>query len=199
MLKIKSQVDYIPRVKLAPPEDGVHRAGKDGSIKGCHSLMFGDRLVPKGQTAFYWRVGENEGLRVSFSFGWFKAIKGKIVQREYEILKKMYKLGISPRPKGMEDVALDLNYTQKSKRIKCFAHAIRVQHVHYPENAWKEYAEGKPYDWGCVEHKDHNPEGFLKFVKDAKPKAKEIDTSWKLGDVLWCNRNKRWYLVDSGR
>ena len=199
MFKIKANVKLIPREKIVPPKDNVHRAGKEGFIKGVHSLLFDGRVTPKGSTAFYWRMDEKTGLRVSYSFSWLGPLKEKVVKRDYKLMKQCYQKDIAPKVYGMETVALDLYYEHKKKHIKCFANAIKVQHVQYPAKAWAEYAKGKPYDWECIEDEAHSPEGFLKFVNWAKPLAKGIDTSWKLGDVVYCEKKKRWYLVDCGK
>ena len=201
MLKIKAHVKTIARAKIKPPDDGVHVAGRTGFIKGCHSLWFDDKLVPKGQTAFYW-AGITKGIRVSYSFGWFKPLPIATVKRDYSTMKKCYALGVAPKPHGITKVALDLVYEHagKKKRIKCNASGILVDHVHYQPEAWQAYAEGQPYDWGADDHPDHRPDGYRAFVKEAKWKVKGlIDTSWKLGDVLWCTNKKRFYLVDCGK
>jgi len=200
MLTIKANVKVIKRVKILPPNDGVHRAGKDGHIKGVHSLWFNDKLVPKGQTAFYWYESGDTGLRVSYSFGWLKPISEKIVRREYKAMRACWKLGISPEPFGIEKVRLNLFYEHEKKKIDCTAFAIRVQNVLYPEEAWKKYAEGYPYDWSASDCPIHSPDGFKAFVSYAKQKAgKLISTSWKLGDVVWCTKKERFYLVDPGK
>jgi hypothetical protein len=206
ILKIKAKVSVIQRAKIKPPDDGVHVAGKEGFIKGVHSLWFHladgpTRLVPKGQTAFYYAGKKPDiGYRVSYSFGWLKPISERIVKKEYETMLKCRLLGISPKPFGMEKVKLNLYYEHENAHISCPAWAIRVQHAHYPREAWQKYAEGYPYDWTADGHPDHSPEGFKRFVADAKAKAgKLISTSWKLGDVVWCTKEKRWFLVDPGK
>jgi hypothetical protein len=77
---------------------------------------------------------------------------------------------------------------------------IKTQHVDAPVKAWWDYVCGYPYDWKAVDHPDHSPEGYLKFVKWAKRKqhANGVSTegSYKIGDVMWSCTKKRWYLVD---
>lgn len=189
------EVKVIKRVKVACPKDGVHVAGKDGAIKGVHSLWFDKLLVPKGQTAFYL-----DGLRVSYSFGWFKPIKDRIVRKDFDTMRNCYKLDVSPKPRGIVPVKLNLWYPHEKKKIKCGALAIMVEHVHYPKEAWKRYAEGYPYDWDADPSPRHTPEGFKTFVAWAKKlTGKLVRTSWKLGDVVWCTNKQRWYLVDCGK
>ena len=69
---------------------------------------------------------------------------------------------------------------------------------------------GHPYDFNCLdqeEHPTHNPDGFLKFQNKVKKHIKSTglkgrmsggDPSLKLGDIVYCTKKKRWYLVDSG-
>jgi len=68
------------------------------------------------------------------------------------------------------------------------------------EKAWQDYMYGIPYDWGADSHLDHSPEGYKKFVKWAKrTQAKHgVKTfgSYKIGDMMWHSKEKRWYLCD---
>jgi hypothetical protein len=204
MLKIKAEVRYIPRVKVAVPMDGVHVAGKDGAIKGVHSLWFDVKLVPKGATSAYFRVNEDEGLRIGYSFSWFKALSESVVLRDHEYMVRAYKANVAPQPMGITEVKLSLNYHENDKPVKkihTLAYAIKVKHVHYPEQAWLDYAKGYPYDWKAVDHPDHNPEGFLAFRETVRPVIAKLglDTSLKLGDILFCTKLGRWFLVDCGK
>jgi len=202
MLTIKAHVKTIARAKIKPPNDGVHVPdSRTGFIKGCHSLWFDDRLVPKGQTAFYW-ADPPKGTRVGYSFGWFKPLPLRTVRRDYSTMKKCHRLGVAPKPHGITKVSLDLVYEHngEKRRIKGKAYGVLVDHVYYPTEAWRAYAEGQPYDWNADTHPRHCPEGYKDFVARAKSTVgKLIDTSWKLGDVLFCTMHKRWYLVDCGK
>ena len=199
-MKIEGEFLYIQREKHECPNDGVHRTGKDGLIKGVHSLMVGNRIVPKGQVGYYWRIDEEKGMKVFFSFGFLKAQKYKYVKRQYDKMRKAYKIGVCAKPYEIVEVKQDIIY--KKKRYKMTVPAIVEQHIHYPEKAWADYAKGIPYDWSAIDHVDHSPEGYKQFVDMAKMKMKEngikTDTSYKVGDVVYCTKTKRWYLVDIG-
>lgn len=205
-MKIKAIVELIPRERHECPNDGVHRAGANGEIKGVHSLIFKqedkpDKLVPKGQVSMYWQISENEGIKIFFSFGWLKGQKIDYVKRILKKHHKLHQLGICPYPKNIKWVFLNLIY--RKNLVKTKVPAYYVDHCYYPEKAWSDYAKGRPYDWDCLDkelHPQHNPEGYKSFVKRAKMKLAmegiKIHGSWKLGDVVYCQRNKRWYLVD---
>ena len=202
-MKIEGEFLYIVRDKVPCPDDGVHRVGKDGIIKGVHSLMVGNRVVPKGQVGYYWRMNEDTGMKVFFSFGFLKAQKPKYVKRQFDKMRKAYKIRVCVKPIVITMVHQDIVY--KKKRYKMSVPAIVEKHVHYPDAAWAEYAKGHPYDWDCLdqkEHPEHNPKGYHKFVDFAKKTMKEhhvkTDTSYKVGDVVYCTKTKRWYLVDIG-
>lgn len=68
-LRLKGGVKLIKREKTKPPDDGIHRAGKEGFIKGVHSVMFNDTMVPKGSVGFYYRLEEKEGVKVYSTLG----------------------------------------------------------------------------------------------------------------------------------
>ena len=209
MLKIRAKVYYIPRAQVVAPLDGVHINGAHGFIKGVHSLWFKTkdaqyRLVPKGATSMYWRLDADTGLRVGYSFKWFVDLRRRQVERDYDLMRKAFKMGIAPQSFGVERIDMILKYHQEghlTKKLYCNPYAIRVQHIHYPEAAWQRYAEGYPYDWAAVDHPDHNPDGFNRFRNSIKPAVKELglDTSLKLGDILFCTKTNRYYLVDTGK
>jgi len=195
---IKGKAEFIPRAKVPAPDDGVHCNGSDGLLKGSHSVMLGDKLLPKGRVGLYWKKNEETGIKVFYSLSWAKAQKMKYVKRIKRKWAKLYKLGISPKPEKIISVKIDLEY--KGKKHKATAFGIKTEHVDAPEKAWIDYAKGIPYDWNADEHEDHSPEGYTKFVKRSKKimakKGLSIDGSWKLGDVIWSCRRKRFYLVD---
>jgi hypothetical protein len=97
-------------------------------------------------------------------------------------------------------VTVDINLLYKNTRHKAKAYGIKTEHIDYPVEAWRGYMYGQPYDWDADDHIDHSPEGYRKFVRKAKRLQKryecEIDGSYKLGDVVWSCKRKRWYLVD---
>jgi len=204
-MKIRGTFTYIEREYHPCPQDGVHVVGKDGNVKGCHSLVYegpsGKRIVPKGQTGFLWQISETQAAKVFYSFGWFKCLKDKAIKEEIENLKILAKAGISPQYYGMTKAKLDIQYG--AKHIKCSAPAMLVAFVDYCPEAWHAYAIGRPYDWTVDEHPGHSPEAYKAFVKRAKKIAKtsgaKIDTSWKLGDCVWSMTKKRWFLVDCGK
>ena len=99
IIKIAGTFEYVKRDLIKCPEDGVHRQGKDGYIKGVHSLLHNDKnLIPKGQDCFYYRLDFDRGVQVYYSFGWFKPHKKRAVIRNCQRLLLFSKLGLSPKP-----------------------------------------------------------------------------------------------------
>lgn len=96
------------------------------------------------------------------------------------------------------------------KKINTWAYAIKTKHIHYPKAAWEKYARGYPYDFNCVSHVNHSPDGYHKFCKKLTKALKEVGIGVcgdypfkekkppKLGDVVWDTLDCRWYLVDCG-
>lgn len=197
-MKIKGEFVHIKRVKLPPPEDGVHVVGKSGHIKGSHSVWLGSKLVPKGSTGFYYQINDKKGVKVLYSLSWYMPIKAALVKKEYRILKKLAKTGICPQVHGIEKISLHCKW--QGKRVRGKALGIVVDHICYPYDAWKAYAQGYPYDWGAVREENHNPEGFLRARKVFRARMRDLmidsDSSMKLGDILYCTRRKQWFLCD---
>lgn len=204
-MKITGTAEYIERVKVLPPDDGVHRASdSDGFLKGCHSVFIDGKLVPKGVVGFYFRHKEDKGVKVFYSFKWNKCQRGKYVRNIFRKMQRLHEVCVKP----YKIVGVELDFMWRGKRIHKKAFGIKVQHVHWEEKAWTAYARGYPYDFNCLDSKEHplhNPEGYRKFVKRVKKvlsktgiKIDPKSPSLKLGDVSYCSKTKRWYLVDVG-
>jgi hypothetical protein len=143
-------------------------------------------FVPHGQVGFYWRKGD-VGYKVYWSFAHKYASKRKAVRKTYRYMKKLAKKGISPKVHKIKEVKLVLN----GKKHRAFA--IKMDHIHYPKEAWVKFAGGHPYDWDCLdqkEHPKHNALGFNEFNR-------KIKRNMKLGDVIYCVKRKKWFLVDA--
>ena len=202
---IKAKVTKIDRVKVDCPDDGIHVVGKSGKIKGVHAVWFvedveteigtiGKRfMVWKGSVGFFYPTSEKKGIKVFYSFTRGDTQKRKAVTKEYKQLQKLWKLDLAPKPYSMGTVNIRLDIEGKIVRRNCFM--IEVQRL-YPPEAMKGYAMGFPYKWDTFKHKDHAPKGFLKFQKKVR-KVHKIGSA-KLGDLLFCTKKKRWYIVDTG-
>lgn len=198
MITIKGKMEDIERDKIVPPNDGVHVAGKDGFIKGVRNILINGKECPRGMVKFYYRLSDNQGIQVYYSTKHGYATKLKIVERTFKVMRKLWDLELCPIPCVVEDVKLKLGYNGKTIRERCYG--IRMSHVNYPEKAWADYARGRPYDWMAVEHPNHTPQTFLRFVESAKTILREhrikLDTSFKLGDVLYDTLIDQWMIVD---
>lgn len=199
---IKGTVRYIERQKIYAPMDGAHVAGKDGYIKGVHSVWLDSpegisTLLPKGQVGFYYPLTYDMGLKVFYSFAWWKPQKEKYVRKMFKKHKKLAQLGLAPQVYDIVKVKLELDYPREGKKIRTKAYGYTVSHVHVNSNVWRKYAEGYPYEFGDGEH---TPDGYKRFVAEVKKTLKEnkikMDCSYKIGDTLWCNARKRWFIVD---
>ena len=184
-MKIEGTVKKIERAMIPPPMDGVHCLGKDGTIKGSRSLYINDTFVPHGQVGFYWQKGDI-GYKVYWSFAHKYASKKRAVHKTFRFMKKLSKKGLCPKVYKIKYIKLVLDGK------KHHAYAIKMDHVCYPKEAWVKFANGYPYDWNCldqVEHPTHNALGYNEFNR-------KIGRNMKLGDVIYCTKKKRWYLVD---
>jgi len=218
-MKIKGTVREMKRVRVKCPDDGVHRySRKDGAMKGCRSVMLNDKkLLPRGMSGFYVRHKENTGVKVFYSMHNDRCLKRKTVIKQFKKHTKLYKLGVASKPHKIVTVKMDFDYYEKDQKlarhVKKESYGIKVQHVHYPEDAWAKYAQGYPYDWDCLdnaEHPKHNPAGYLSFCKKLKEILKKHKIGVcgdfpfvekenpKLGDIVYCTKKKRYYLCDVG-
>lgn len=199
MIKIKGEIQRIERAQIIPPADGVHVAGKDGFIKGVHSFIIGNKLVPYGMVGFYWQIDDNVGVKVYYSIKHRAKTPDWKVKRIYRRMKKIWaETGINPKPIMIDTVKIRL--TENGKPIKANALGIVTKHCHYPVEGWVKYAQGQPYDWDCYPHPTHTPQGFLSFQKQALRIARKYgaDTRGKLGDILFDSMKQKWMLVDMG-
>jgi len=184
-MTITGTTKRIERIKADVPDDGVHVTGKDGTIKGTRSLYINDRLVPHGQVGFYWRKGDY-GYKIYWSFAHLGACSKRVVKRTFKYMQKLHEKGLCPKAYKIKHIELILDGKTR------WAYGIKMDHVHYPEEAWAKFAQGHPYDWNCldpIEHPLHNPAGYNKFVE-------QLSRRFKIGDVVYCTKTKRWYQVD---
>lgn len=213
MLKITGKAKRIKRAQIKPPNDGIHRAGKEGFIKGVHSIILNGKLVPKGSVGFYYRLDEDTGVKVYLGLPkknrkpWLTNLKQ--VQEAYKWMTRLALVGMAPGPHKIVKVSVDITFD--GRRAKCEPWALKMDHVHYPPIPWEYYAQGRPYKWDGVDQKEHplhTPEGYLEFVKELKNWQRANKKSFsaasykkdevpKLGDVVYCMKKKRWYLVDA--
>lgn len=201
MLKIKGHLVRNKRVLVEAPKDRVHRCGADGKIKGAHSFYINGKFVPHGMVGFYYQLDDDWGLKVFCSPKSGRTQKKDYVRLTRRRMKKYHNL--APGVRGIVKVEVNLKYKDKHYNKKAWA--IEVQHCQWTE-AWKKYTDGYPYDWNADDHPDHSPEGFLKFRKkvdkalseEDKKTMRKIGDSYKLGDIVWCTKTKRFYMVDWG-
>ena len=207
MLTIKGKCVRRERVKIPAPDDGVHRNGSDGFIKGAHcAYLDNDDSKPMfhGQVGVYWRVSKDRGLKVFYSIkhGWAANKKWAMgTRRRMHVLAKR---GVCLEPGKIIKVEVDLNYKDRVIKNKV-VYALEVPHIHYPE-CMIAYAHGYPYDFSSYDHPDHTPAGYLRAkkridreVKKAKMKdVRFIGDSYKIGDMLWCCKRNKWFLCDIG-
>jgi len=105
-------------------------------------------------------------------------------------------------------VKVKIDVTFEGKQIKTWAWAFKTEFIDFPKKAWEAYAKGNAYDWTAVDHKDHSPEGYLRFCKKLTGVLKKSGVGVcgnypfdekkppKLGDVVWSVKKKKFYLVD---
>ena len=208
MLKIKGKAIRKERAGISAPDDGVHRNGKDGKIKGSHCFFINDELVPHGMVSFYVYRGGEYGTKVYYSIKHGHSAGIKWVRDSRARMKRLANKGLSPMPGKIVKVKVDINYKDKCHKKK-EVYGLQVEHVHVPMEIYEPYMHGNVYVFDKLdqkEHPDHNPQGYLKFkrrIKKALSKVgkkamKYYGDSYKMGDVLYCTKKKKWMIVDTG-
>ena len=218
MLTISAEAHEIKRVKVLPPDDGVHRASNaTGFLKGVHSFMFKmedgrEVLVPKGQTGFWWQNKGTTGVKVFFKLDTKGSYAQKLraVKKEWRNRKKLESYDVVPHSHKIVKVGLRLRLFDrdgvKKADIACQAYGIKTDVVFWPVEIWHKYAQGYPYDFSALdraEHPRHTPEHYKAFADKVYRACKKTgvvvcggDRRPKLGDISYCTRRKRWYQVD---
>lgn len=186
-MKISGQLIPIKRVLCPCPDDGVHKATRDGFVSSTHAVFLNGVLVPKGSTAFYAHL-ERKGFKVFYGLDTGKTTKVSLVN---EIADAMTVAGRDFCPRAHKVVGCDIDVEYRGGRIRTEAVALEVEHVPWTE-AFEQYVAGHAYVWDDLP--EHNPEGFKRFVKKARKAIGEQE--YKLGNVLYNTRLSRWMLVD---
>ena len=206
MLKLKGTLVRKERAKIKAPDDGVHRNGSDGFLKGSHAMYLdGKKFLPHGQVSIYLRnyihIGIGLKIYVSAKHGWHS--KKKYVRSVRKRMKIYHKLGVCPKPHSIIPVQVDLIY--KDKHYNKQVWGLEVDHVYWPED-WEDYCNGHPLTWCDGKYPDYSPEGFIKFKKkldklltmEDKKTLRKLGDSYKAGDVMYCTKMKGWRFVDLG-
>ena len=203
MLELSGTLIRKPRAQIKSPNDGVHTAGKDGWIKGCHCMMLKDEPLFHGQVGFVYKLSEDKCVKVFIYVKTGHKREKKYVETVRLRMHKYWKKGISPRPGKISKVYVDFKYKDKHYKKECWG--LEMYHCSSTD-AWLPYAHGNPYDWNSDDHPDHSAEGFIRFAKkidktlshEDKKILDKVGRSLKLGDTLWDTKTKRWYFCDVG-
>jgi len=208
MILISGKLKLHPRVAMDDFKDldGIYSLSNGDlrkgvkKIKGVMKATLDGVYIPYGVSGFYYGLSEDVGIKVFYSLRLFKNMANRI-KCEYTNIRKYYKWGFSVEPLGIENVHLNISINKKKINIK--VKGIKTRRVNVPP-AIQDFSVGKYYDFDCLDSKEHplhNPKGYKAFRKSVvdvvkKNNLRKIPT--KLGDIIYCMTNKRWYLVDCG-
>lgn len=178
------------------PNDGIHRKKDSGRIRGFWGLKLNNEPIWYGNWAYYRFSQNTTGYKVFYSFKFAKTTKTiEEAQRTFNMMKMLKKF--CPEVHKITYVTTDIWIGKK--HCHGISPAIRMQHVFYPQKAWKDFAKGKRYDWGASDHPGHSIEGFKRFRNELETFTSTIDYDFdhfSIGNIVWCTNNNRWYLVD---
>jgi hypothetical protein len=170
-------------------------------IKGVLRAVLNDQIfLPFGANGFYYQLSEDTGIKVFYSLGRMND-NSDLIEYEWNRCDLFYKIGFSVKPINIEKVKL--NITINRKMINHETKGIITQRVHFPNAMW-DFSLGQPYDFSCLnkdEHPLHSSSGFLLFrtnLRQCIQEKKVPEVGNKLGDIIYCQKEKRWYLVDCG-
>jgi len=180
-MKLHGEFIKLKKVKHKCPKDGIHKRDKHGNIGSKGILLFGDKVIYVGKDCFYFKLSDEKGIKVYYSIIEGKARSLDFVEKSYEKQNRLYDDGYSKKAFKILPILL-ISYN-----IKC--HGILMGNVQVPTRAWIEYYLGYPYRFTNVNGNSIN--GYKDFIKGTKGLA-----SSKLGDVGYCTKDKRWYVLD---
>jgi len=217
MIEIKGSIKTFPRACLPAGvsyDNAIYDLSKSElrqgrrQIKGLFGSFLDDKLfVPYGRNGFFYTYIDSKtkselGVKVYYSFDRMR-VRSKIHQQDvWNKYASCYEAGISPKPVALTDVKLDLTVNSAKINSKCFG--LIIEKAHYPEKSLEQFARGQFYDFDYLdklEHIDHNPQAFKEFRKKATKIISKLGITGcgtKLGDIIYCTKNKRWYVVDCG-
>jgi len=203
MLELSGTLIRKPRAQIKSPNDGVHRNGANGFLKGAHAMYLNEKFMPHGQVSmYYWESGDT-GLKLFVNAKNGRKQKLKYVEAVRDRMKRYYKKGVAPKPGKIIPVKVDFQF--KEKMYCKTVWALEVQHLYWTED-FEDYANGMPLVWQDPEVSDYNPEGYKKFKKkldkilshETKKVLKKTGDSYKIGDVMYCTKRQEWKMVDWG-
>lgn len=194
---IKGKFKKIRKGNYKCPIDGVHRRKNSGRVRSFWGAKtYEGTFIFYGNWSFYTMFSGEIGCKVCYSFKMRKYKTDNEVAVTCSVMDLLKKFCPEVDHLGYIDidVAID-NRTYKKSMVPI----MFMQHIHYPEKAWRDFAKGKPYDWGADPHPAHSIVGFKAFRAELEDFTKNIDynfDSFSIGNIVWCTVEKRWYLVD---
>jgi hypothetical protein len=195
MITIKGKAKKIPKKKYKCPNDGIHRKKESGGIRGFWAAKISDTYIYYGNWSYYIKHMDF-GLKVFYSLKFNKPTKTiKDVKSTVNMMVDLKEF--CPKIYCYDIIETDIKFDKRVCRSA--SHAVYMQHIHFPEKAWLNFAKGKPYDWDADNHPAHSKVGFIEFRNRLEDIVKDINYDFdhfSIGNIVWCTVNKRWYLVD---
>jgi len=216
MIELSGSIKTFPRGYLADGvsfdkdlydlSNGELKRGRR-QIKGVlGAVLDDDMFIPYGRSGFFYSLPGDDipklGVKIYYSLDKLSSRSQGQSKKTWKKYVSCHEAGISPKPVSVTDVNLDLTVNNCKVNTACFG--IIIEKVCYPEDALKQFAGGEFYDFECLDkehHKDHNPQDFKKFRRHATKVVSQLKMSScgvKLGDIVYCTSQKRWYMVDCG-
>jgi len=200
MITITGKARKIKKGNHRCPDDGIHRKKNSGRIRGFWAAEINNVYIYYGNWSYYIKLDNDNnvsfGCKVFYSFKFNKTTKTR--QEATVTFDMMSRLKeFCPEVYYIDEVKTDIVFPERL--CMAISPVIYMQHVYYPERAWLKFAKGKPYNWNADEHRNHSKSGFIEFRRNLEDHIKSIDydfDSLSIGNIVWCTKQKRWYLVD---
>lgn len=197
-MMISGEFKRLPRTPMPAPDDGVHRHDARGRISGAKAHTLNGEIVPHGMTCFlYKNTKVFYGLKSELTYS------ESTVRNILNFQKKLHRHGICLPAHDMVNVMINAKYGDD--RIIINAHGYNTDVVPITPRLI-EYFKGKPYKW----EGNDCPESFTKFadhvaktITEVLPgsvlsKDRFLKDLRRIGNILWHEDHKRYYLVDCG-
>jgi len=195
-IALGGKLQKVRRRNYKCPNDGIHRKKDSGGIRGFWWASLDGEAVPFGNWAFYKRLDGGTGLKTFYSLrNWKPSETKEAVEKRMEMMNWLS--DFCPEVFGVLTVDIGIVYQNKVHRAT--AYGLKIEHVWYPEEAWRNFAKGHAYDWKASAHPNHSIAGFKEFRKALEHEIKEMEWTWdalSIGNIMWCTKKNAWRLVD---
>ncbi len=166
------------------------------------------KMYSSGKHSVFCPISDELGLKIGFGPRKGTVRRASHMRPVRKVLRRYARMGIGPGCYDLVSGRLDVIVYSKrftdGFKINQTAFGMLMDIVHRPYNARFRLVKGaREYDFSVLdlnEHPEHCPKGVARFVEDVIVKSRPRKRSeLRIGNIGYCIRKKRWFLMDSMR